>query len=353
MKVLFDHQIFHYQYGGASKYFAMLLKHLPREAWATTARLSSNEYVRAAGLFPTCRRMFRGQTVMAEWLNRPLTHLALHRGHYDVFHQTNFSVSDLRAAGAKPMVTTFHDTNLSTFDPHPFIVERQRISLERADAIVCVSRNTAQDMLSLFSVEEKKVHVIYHGIEQPDLSALPSERLCAHPYILYVGRRSEYKNFTRFLEAFAAVHSQHPSLHVVCTGAPFSRSELTAFEKRGLLQVMHCLYASEADMLRLYRDAELFVFPSLYEGFGMPILEAWSCHCPVVLSQASCFPEIAADAAEYFEARNAEAMAHTICRVLESPSLRQDLIVRGDHRVAAFSWQRCAEEHMKVYESLI
>lgn len=353
MKVLFDHQIFHYQYGGASKYFAMLLKHLPREAWSTTARFSSNEYVRAAGLFPTCRRAFRGQTVIAELVNRPLTQCALRRGRYDVFHQTNFSVSDLKANGEKPMVTTFHDTNLSTFDPHPHIVERQRISLERADAIICVSQHTAQDMLSLFHVEEKKVHVIYHGIERPDLSSLPPERLCAHPYILYVGRRSEYKNFTRFIDAFSEVRAHHPSLHVVCTGAPFSKTELASFEECGISQVMHSIYASEEEMLRLYRDAELFVFPSLYEGFGMPILEAWTCHCPVVLSRASCFPEIAADAAEYFEARDTEAMAHAICSVLESSSLRQELIARGEQRVSLFSWQRCADEHMKIYESLI
>lgn len=353
MKVLFDHQIFHYQYGGASKYFAMLLKHLPAGTWETTARLSANEYARAQHLFPTCRRHFRGQTVLTELLNRPYTLCTLRRGRYDVFHQTNFGTYCLRSLGSRPMVTTFHDTNLSTFDPHPDVVERQRISLQRADAVICVSHHTAQDMLRFFPIDERKVHVIHHGIDLPDLSLLPAARLLAPPYLLFVGRRSPYKNFDLLLQAFAELHAHRAELHLACTGAPFTSAERQRFCDLGLADSIHHFAASEADMQRLYRDAAAFVFPSRYEGFGMPILEAWSCRCPVVLARASCFPEIAADAGCYFDPDDAAELVAAVSRVLDDSAFRRELIARGEARLPLFSWQRCAEAHLSVYRSLL
>lgn len=350
-RILFDHSIFHYRYGGASKYFAMLLKYLPREIWTTTALLPCNEYVRAQHLFPTCRKMFRGQNVLMERLNRPYTRWKIKNGAFDVLHQTNFSTDILDLLNGKALVTTFHDTNLSTFDPHPEIVERQRLSLERAEAVVCVSENTKRDMLGLFDVDERKVHVVYHGIEPVRLDLLPEKRLVPFPYILYVGRRSAYKNFGRLVDAFARVRACGDDVHLVCTDSDFTREEYERFASLGIADVVHHFSASELEMQLLYRDAELFVFPSLYEGFGMPILEAWSVGCPVVLSRSSCFPEIAGDGGAYFAAEDVGDMSDAIQRVLEDKEYRSALIARGEKRVRMFSWENCAAAHLKVYEN--
>ncbi len=331
----------------------MLLNAMPHDSWETTALLPTNEYIREKRLFHTFKYRFKGQGKLADSLNRPYTNYRLSKGDFDVFHQTNFGTYCLKSLGDKPMVTTYHDSNLSTIDPHPEIVNQQKASLKRADAIICVSNNTRKDMLDLFDLDERKVHVVYHGIELPDLSLLDSKRLYDFPYVLFVGRRSEYKNFQRFVQAFSIVAKIHPQIHLVCTSKMFSKSEMEMFANLKLADKVHSINATEQHMKRLYRDAELFVFPSLYEGFGMPILESWSCGCPVILSDASCFPEIAGDAGLYFNPIDIDDMVNCMLKVLEDNELRQQLIEKGGKRVGQFSWQSTARAHMKIYESLI
>jgi glycosyltransferase involved in cell wall biosynthesis len=353
MKVLFDHQLFYQKYGGASKYFVMLINSMPKGSWDTTTLFSSNCYVKAKHLFRTYRYWFKGQALVCDYVNRPYTNFCLRRGRYDVFHQTNFGTYCLRSLGTKPMVTTYHDSNLSTIDPHPDIVARQAASLKRADAIVCVSENTKRDMLNLFDVDEGKVTVIYHGIEMPRFELLPRQRICEVPYVLYVGRRSEFKNFRRFVKAFSMLKHDFPKLKAVCTANPFTPDEQQMFKDAGVLGSMMHVAADETTMQQLYRDALFFAFPSRYEGFGMPILEAWSCHCPVVLSRASCFPEIAQDAGLYFDPEDEGDMYEKMRLMAEDEAMRLDFVDRGNRRVQAFTWEKCAQRHMDVYRSLV
>lgn len=354
MKILFDHDLFYNIYGGASKYFVKLIANLPLGSWATTALFPLNEYARAEGLMKTYKQSFRGQIRLTTWLNRYYTRYKLRTASYDVYHQTNFATYCLKDLRQKPMVTTFHDINLSTYLPQPNMVERQKISLERADAIVCVSENTKNDMLRIFDqIDENKVHVIYHGIDIPDLSKVNARRIFPFPYILYVGARLEYKNFSRFIRAFSLIHSQYPEIKVVCTSYQFSEDEVNQFHSLGIENSMVHMSATEEDMLRLYRDALFFIYPSLYEGFGMPILEAWACHCPVTLSNASCFPEIAKDGGLYFEATSIDDMSEKMQNLINSEEERRTLVSRGDALVKEYSWKKCAQEHMKVYERLV
>lgn len=353
MKILFDHQIFRLVYGGASKYFAMMINSLPQDTWEIASMFTSNEYIREKRLKNTVPYLFKGQALLYDYINRPFTNMKLRQGRFDVFHQTDFGTYCLSSLGTKPMVTTYHDSNLSTIDPHPEIVARQAQSIKRADAIICVSENTKKDMLNLFNVDEAKAHVIYHGIEIPDMSILPSERIIEEPYILYVGRRSAYKNFKRFAIAFSKLSKTNDGIKLVCTSMPFSKEELELFARLNISNKVVHISASEQIMQRLYRDALFFVFPSLYEGFGMPILEAWSCHCPVLLSNTSCFPEIAGDAGLYFEPTSVDDIHDAMSRAIDNEDIRKSLIAKGNERVKEFSWQRCADEHMKVYKSLV
>ena len=353
MKILFDHQIFCFKYGGAPKYFAQLLAYMPKESWSTTSLFPLCEYIKDNALFKTYKFRFRGQGRLSDIINRPYTNLCLKKRNYDVFHQTNFGTYCLNAVGDRPMVTTYHDANMSTIDPHPQIVERQKKSLERADAIICVSENTKKDMLNLFDLDDRKVHVIYHGIERNDLNKLPKERVVASPYILFVGRKSQYKNFDNFTKAFSLLHKKHKGIKVICTANEFTQTEKEEFHKMGIEEEFIHIYADEQTMLRLYRDALFFIYPSFYEGFGMPILEAWDCHCPVLLSNTSCFPEIAGDAGLYFDPKDVLDIYETMLTAIEDESVKTDLIRRGDIRINNYSWEKCADEHMKVYKSLI
>ncbi|MCF0202937.1 MAG: glycosyltransferase family 4 protein [Bacteroidaceae bacterium] len=353
MKILFDHHLFITKFGGAAKYFAMLAAYLPADSWRTTALWSFNVYAKEKGLFTVHKKLFKGQGRLSSLLNTGYTNHCIAHSQYDVFHQTNFGTEGLNYLKDKPMVTTYHDRNLSTIDPHPEIVKRQKQSLLRADAVVCVSNTTKKDMLELFDLDEKKVHVIYHGIEIPDSKLLPEEKIFDFPYILYVGRRSEYKNFPSFLKAFAEVRRLRKDIRLVCTYKPLTPEEKIAIKSLGLEGSVEHVMADEATMKRLYRDCFMFVFPSKYEGFGMPILEAWAMNAPVVLSDASCFPEIAGDAALYFDPYSIEDMRDTMIRVIDDSRLHESLKEKGAERVKRFSWQRCADEHMEVYKTVI
>lgn len=358
MKVLFDNQLFSWQrYGGASKYFVMLLNAMPRDIWDTTTVFSNNEYLRALDLFKVRHflpgRLFRGQGLIMHTLNKPYSLYRLRRRDYDVYHQTHFDPFGLKAIGTKPMVTTFHDTNFSTLAPNPKVVEWQRKSLKRADAVIAISENTRHDLLNLFDIDPAKVTVIHHGVYMPARGSKPIEpSLFDFPYILYVGSRADHKNFDSLAKAFAIFTKQFPEVRLVCTWMPFSKHEKSLFHQLGISEKVILFSADEEEMKRLYKNALFYIFPSLYEGFGMPILEAMAYNCPVVLSDASCFPEIAADAAEYFDPTDIGDMADTMIRVASSDSLRDDLRRRGSIRVADFSWEKCARQHIEVYKSL-
>lgn len=353
MKILFDHQLFYNRYGGASKYFVMLMNSMPREYWETTALFPLNEYAKEKSLMRTYPVMFRGQIRISEWINKRYTNWYLNNKSFDVFHQTNFGTYCLKALKNKPMVTTFHDINLSTFLPQPSMVEKQKKSLQRADAIICVSDNTRQDMLKMFNVDESKVHVIHHGIEIPDLSSLPLEHLIENPYILYVGVRLEYKNFQRLIKAFSIIRTWFPDIKLVCTSFAFNSEEIELFRKLSILNNVVHIPATESQMLQLYRDALFFIYPSIYEGFGMPILEAWACKCPVLLANASCFPEIARDGGLYFDPLSVDDIANTMRKAIEDSTLRKGLVDKGNKLVKTYSWEKCALQHIQVYQSLL
>lgn len=356
MKILFDHQLFSRQrYGGASKYFVMLLQHLDRELWDTTTILSNNAYLEALDLFPVrhwfYNHDFRGRGRIMSELNKPYTVCRLAKKNYDIYHQTHFDPFGLRWIGNKPMVTTFHDINFSTINPMPTVEQWQRVSLARADKIIAVSECTKRDMLEIFKVDPQKVEVIYHGIEPAVDSGRP--RLVENPYILYVGTRVIHKNFNRLAEAFSAISPRYPELRLVCTSKAFNATEQEMFKRLGIEDKVINISANEEEMNRLYRDALLFCFPSLYEGFGMPILEAMINHCPALISNASCFPEIASDAALYFEAEQTDDLKDKLEQMINDEELRSSLIRKGNQRVKLFSWDKCAREHLEVYKSLM
>lgn len=358
MKVLFDHQLFSYQrIGGASKYFCELLYHMPKDMWETTTVFSNNQYVHDLKLFDSKHLLpnhyFKGQGRIMNELNKPHSIRILKRQEFDVFHQTHFEPYCITPLGNKPMVTTFHDINFSTLSPNPKIVKQQEISLKRADHIIAVSENTKKDMINLFNIDEKKVSVIYHGIEFVDLETIDSEKIFNFPYILYVGTRRNHKNWDKFIKSFALVSQKFPEIKLVCTGKQFTNEEINYLKELNLSDKVFLITATEYEIIKLYRDCLLFIFPSLYEGFGMPLLEAMAYKAPVLCSKASCFPEIASDAAEYFNPDSIDDMYSSMVKVIDDEEYRDLLVKKGSVRVKDFSWDICAEKHIEIYKSLI
>lgn len=359
MKILYDHQIFASQtYGGVSRYFAEIIRHIPSTEWEITVTLSNNHYARQYGLL-SCREFlphtnFRHKGRLMAELGKPYSAYRLRYGNYDIFHPTNFDSYCIAPLGLRPMVVTYHDTNFLTSRNHNRRMEReQKLSLARADHIIAVSENTRHDLLSHFDLDPSKVSVVHHGVSKLETSQFAHIKSLEFPYILYVGLRHSFKNFATFAKAFSLIANQFPEVNVVCTRQSFSREELSLFRALDIEKRMHYIVADEASLARLYSDALLFIFPSLYEGFGMPILEAMSYGCPCALAKASCFPEIAGDAALYFSPDDIGDMADTIEKLLHSTSLRNQYSRLGRQHASHFSWERCARQHMEIYSSLV
>lgn len=359
MKILFDHQIFSSQvFGGVSKYFAEIISRMPKDSWMTSAWLSNNEYAkyhhlfRMTTFFPNWK--FRGKNRLMVEIGKPYSNYIMKKGNYDVVHQTNFDTYLIKSIGTKPMVTTYHDVNFLTEQNYnKRMIKLQTESLNRADAVIAISENTKSDMLKYFDIDANKIKVIYHGIDAPIIPVGLEGRIVESPYILYVGMRHLFKNFGNFIKAFGSIASKYPGLKVVCTREDFNNTEYELFKNLGIEDRMQVIKADEITLNRLYRDALFFVFPSKYEGFGMPILEAMSNGCPTVISDASCFPEIAGDASLYFAPDDIDSIANSLTTAIENEGLRDSLRSKGFVRALQFSWQKSADAHLNLYKTLI
>jgi glycosyltransferase involved in cell wall biosynthesis len=364
MKIFFDHFGFIERYGGVSKYFVEIFKRLPAECWRLSGGFSENQYLKESGLFNTLslfhNRQFKGYRMIMNCLNIPSGIFTALRGSYDIYHQTHYNTSLFPFIRKnKKIVVCMHDLNYFVC-PHLFhdnirlrhIMKEQKKSALIADRIIAVSNNTKKDLIEQFGIDDKKITVIYHGIDK-EREKNDGIRIIQQPYILFVGTRYTYKNFHGFVEAFSLIASRYRDLHFVCTGRSFTVNELTMLNKLGLQNRVHSISATEMQMAQLYHDAEMFVYPSFYEGFGIPLLEAMLYDCPVVCSNASCFPEVAGEAAQYFNPSSPEDMANAMQKVLDSAQLKSDLICKGQSRLQLYSWEKCAEEHIELYNSLL
>jgi glycosyltransferase involved in cell wall biosynthesis len=171
-------------------------------------------------------------------------------------------------------------------------------------------------------------------------------------YILFTGTRDGYKNFQFFIISIADLLRKSKNLFLVCTGAGFSKDEAALFIRLGIGEKVLHRFASEKEILHLYKAAICFVFPSYYEGFGLPILEAFESGCPVLLARASCFPEIAGDAALYFDPKNKQELVDTIWEILNNITLRNELAKKGFDRVSMFSWDNTFQKTIECYAEL-
>jgi glycosyltransferase involved in cell wall biosynthesis len=225
----------------------------------------------------------------------------------------------------------------------------------KAEKIHTISRNTHKDLIEILKVPEEKIVVIYHGSSISKSYALKSEFLkIPERYILYVGSRNYYKNFSNAITAFRELIKNDNELFLVCAGGGrFEEREIQLFKEFNLIDKILHRPADDVALATLYSNAILFVFPSLYEGFGIPALEAMNCDCPIALSNVSSLPEIGGDAAIYFNPNDPKDICNQMSKIIYDDNFRNQLIEKGKERRKEFSWQKTASETIKLYEQCL
>jgi glycosyltransferase involved in cell wall biosynthesis len=231
--------------------------------------------------------------------------------------------------------------------------DEKRAAVARADHIVCISEHTRQDLIRLLDVPAEKTTVVHLGFALTH-SKIADLAKPHRPFILFVGARGGYKNFDRLLKAYAERPILHDSYDLVAFGGgSFSAREQELIRTLGLTErQVRQLGGDDAVLSALYQQASLFVYPSLYEGFGIPPLEAMSLDCPVICSNTSSMPEVVGNAAVQFDPHDVDSIANALEAVITNPTLQADLRRRGRERLHAFSWHRCALETLKVYRKV-
>ena len=366
MTVLYDHQAFGTQYGGVARYFYDLITALRRHGVDTrlSAPFSNNVYLQESlqfGVhsFPYVFGYMNTSRVVSQ-VNRLWSSMRLRQQNFDVFHPTFFHPYFLDLIGNKPFVLTYHDAIKDKFGAEFGHLDnstqtmKQRL-FDRAAGVIVPSENTKQDLLALFNVKPEKVTVVHHATHFSSFQ-LPSGFQVPVPaaYLLYVGTRNDYKNFEPFLQALAPVFHRQPQVQLVCAGGgAFSAEEQGQIENLGLTGRVGQYDIDDNILYYLYQHALAFVYPSRYEGFGIPILEAFAAGCPVVLSDASSFPEVAQDAALYFDPWSADAIGSQIETIIGDEALRQSLRQRGYERQQAFSPEQLAHQTLQVYQRVV
>jgi glycosyltransferase involved in cell wall biosynthesis len=365
MRILYDHQVFSLQdAGGASRYHFELIRNLQGlSEVAIELLLGLNGSVMPFGSLQGAKtRVFGRKTAIKPGLPRYVINesfsafIAPLRGEVDIYHPTLYRA--LPWVRRRRVVVTHHDCIHERF-PGLFsnaasIVESKRKLFAQADAVICVSESSRRDLLHFYNVPEMKAHVVYHGFSPLPLpeDGPPAQ---AEPYLLYVGSRAGYKNFGLLLEAFFRSGLAGDYRLLAVGGGPFTPAEQERIASLKLGRSVTVLpKADDGTLARAYRDAALFVYPSLYEGFGFPPLEAMSLGCPVLVNQTSSLPEICGDAAFYFDAAaDAGELSRCLTAVLADDrgrALKREL---GEQRVRLYDWNRSAHRTLEVYRTVL
>ncbi|MCU0809901.1 MAG: glycosyltransferase family 4 protein [Thiobacillaceae bacterium] len=366
MRIAFDHQVFFFQeYGGISRYYSKLagsLNSIDGVEARIFAPLHINAYLAElpAGIVKGIDvRQRRKSKKLFRAINNAVSKVQLGLYRPSVVHETYYSKKSVAPRGVPLVVTVYdmiHERFSEKFPQKDRTSTLKRIAVERADHVICISDSTRNDLLDYFQIPDEKASVVHIGFEafrtQEESGPL---QMGGRPHFLYVGQRSVYKNFQSFIRAFAASPGLKRNYNVVCFGGGgFSEEERKIFAALKLAESQVIQTGGDDDALaRCYKDAFAFVYPSLYEGFGIPPLEAMSLDCPVICSDTSSIPEVTGQAAEYFDPASIDSIREGLERVAGSSSRRNELVSLGRERYPMFTWPKCAKETLAIYEKLI
>jgi glycosyltransferase involved in cell wall biosynthesis len=356
MKVLYDYQGFTQRIGGVSRYSLELMNNLSPDIipilpkiWSDNVYLSEC-HVTHNSFMGANSKSWKYDCYKALNIAQSLYHL--HKDDYDVFHPLFYNPYFCNHTN-KPVVVTVYDLNFDKFPsmlPNANAVsKRMKKSCSRAQKIIAISDETKIDLIKYHNVPEEKIVTIYLGMNQ-DLIKVEKDRIQRDPYILYIGARNGYKNFHNFLRGFSLLKGD---VNLVCTGMPFNEQEKTLINKLGITKRVFQKFVTDDELYNLLYYAEAFVYPSLGEGFGVPILEAFRCSCPCFVSDIMCFHEVAGDAAYFFNPNEPDSIAKSLDKGMSDSVGLTALKNKGIEQLRKFTWAEMAKKTENVYRNLL
>ncbi|EDZ62399.1 glycosyl transferase, group 1 [Sulfurimonas gotlandica GD1] len=358
MKILFDHQIFLAQkYGGISRYFVELVKKFDslNQKYSLPVYYSNNVYLEdIKKIKPFQENKFSKK--LFSYMGRLIMKKYIKENSFDIFHPTYYDPYFLKSL-QKPYVLTIydfmHEKFKDMFSSKDMNIAWKKECAMKADRIIAISENTKQDIIKYYGISADKIDVVYLSsslkIINEDLELSLPEK-----YILFVGNRSRYKNFNAFIKAVAPLLYEENELNVICAGGgAFSKDEEMNLKELGIMEKVKYFNIDDKILANLYQKAICFVFPSLYEGFGIPVLEAFNCGCPVALSNQGSLPEVGGDAVEYFDPNSLESILRAVKSLYYDNSRREELKQLGTIQAKKFSWEKTAQQTIAVYNKLL
>lgn len=369
MRIAFDYQIFNLQtYGGISRYIARLAEGLVvfEQQVRIFAPIHQNHYLSSMS-----QNIVNGSYVsqyppkstrLLSVYNHLISRHKISKWRPDIVHETYYSSKRLAPIGSKVVLTVhdmIHELYSSDFPARDNTQALKKQAIERADHVICISENTKKDLMRFYGTPESKISVVLHGFDQLFVNAIPSDiestSLKIKPFLLYVGQRGGYKNFSGFLKAIAASKKLIDDFYVIAFGGgKFSCEEAALISTLGFADnQVRQLTGDDTLLSSFYCAASAFVYPSLYEGFGIPPLEAMACLCPIVASNTSSMPEVIGDAAEYFDPNETDSMSCAIENVVYSEVRKAYLRNKGLVRLSHFSWGKSSAQTLDVYKNVL
>jgi glycosyltransferase involved in cell wall biosynthesis len=370
INISYDYQIFTSQsYGGISRYFYELCSRIKTQSEEAICSnifvpLHVNQYIHQLDAHQLKTffeiKPFRGSSRVLGLLNESVSRLRNGIFVPDLVHETYYAKRTVAPKKCPIVITVYdmvHELFSKNFNANNSANKLKRLAIERADHVICISESTKQDLMRLFGTAEEKISVTHLGFsinngktnDEPYL-AKPHEK----PFILHVGGRAAYKNFTGLLQAYASSAQLRNNFDLVAFGAnSVQADEMVLIQKLGLLDHVRFVGGNDQKLAQYYQAATLFVYPSLYEGFGIPPLEAMYFGCPVACSNTSSVPEVVGSAAKLFDPSNQESMRLAMEELVTDKAVRDRYIKLGYERLKMFSWNKCANETANIYKKLL
>ena len=358
MNILYDFSIFtHQKLGGISRYYINLDKEINKKYKSNIVAPAHynkflNEYSFYEGTYYKKFPKFTGK--IFNFYNKLITKQFIKYNDPEIYHKTyynNFWPKNFKGKKFLTVYDLIHEKFHEDYN-FPSNYRPKKKALENSDGIFTISHKTKEDLMEFYDVPDNKIFVTHLGINLESNNS--NEKNINSPFILFVGERKRYKNFKNLLKAFSLSKKINENFKlVVFGGGNFVYDEKNLIKEYQLNQnKILKIDGDDSVLTSLYKRASLFVFPSKYEGFGLPLLEAASNNCPIACSRIDVFKEIMKENVSYFDPNIVEEIIHSIENILCSDTLKKKLVNDAKLILSNYSWSKCADQTLKVYKTL-